>query len=284
MGAAEHGGHHPTAARRMTAVRHALPVCAAPAASAARAERSEPFEVRWARHHDEVRAAQRLRHAVFVGEMGARIAVPAGTPAGLDVDRFDDFCEHLLVRTLPGEHDEGTVIGTYRVLTPSAARRAGGYYTESEFDLTPLAALRGGLVELGRSCVHPGWRSGGVILALWTALGELMQRNALDTMIGCASVSMRDGGHCASSLWQRLWAEHAAAPQWQVKPHLALPMGRLRLDLDVEAPALVKGYLRCGARLLGAPAWDPDFGVADLPLMMRTADLPLRYRRHFIGA
>lgn len=267
----------------MTAVRHAaLP--ASSIAPTAETVRSDPFEVQWARHQDEVRAAQRLRHAVFVGEMGARIDVPPGTPAGHDADRFDDFCEHLLVRTLPTAHDEGTVIGTYRVMTPAAAQRAGGFYTETEFDLTPLAALRGSTVELGRSCVHPGWRSGGVILALWAALGELMRRNALDTMIGCASVSMRDGGHCASSLWHRLWAEHRAAPQWQVKPHLALPVDSLRSDLEVEPPALIKGYLRCGARLLGAPAWDPDFGVADLPLMMRTADLPLRYRRHFIGA
>jgi putative hemolysin len=60
------------------------------------------------------------------------------------------------------------------------------------------------MVELGRSCVHPDWRSGGVILALWGALAEFMHRNALDTMVGCASISMRDGGHCAASLWTQL--------------------------------------------------------------------------------
>jgi putative hemolysin len=39
-----------------------------------------------------------------------------------------------------------------------------------------------------------------------------------------------------------------------------------------------------GAKLLGPPAWDPDFNTADLPMMMRTQDLPARYRRHFLAS
>ena len=180
--------------------------------------------------------------------------------------------------------EPGAVIGTYRVLTPAAARRVGGLYSDTEFDLTRLRPLRARMVELGRSCVHPDWRSGGVILALWGALGEFMARNGLETMIGCASVGMRDGGHVAASLWQQLRRTHLAPIEWQVRPRLALPVEELRSDLAVEPPALIKGYLRCGARLLGAPAWDPDFNTADLPLMMRLADLPARYRRHFLAA
>ena len=132
--------------------------------------------------------------------MGARLSVPVGAPAGHDIDMFDAFCEHLLVRV----RDSGEVIGTYRVLTPDAARRAGGLYSDTEFDLTRLRPLRPRMVELGRSCVHPSWRSGGAILALWGALAEFMARNQLSTMIGCASVSMRDGGHFAASLWAQL--------------------------------------------------------------------------------
>ena len=140
------------------------------------------------------------------------------------------------------------------------------------------------MVELGRSCVHPDWRSGGVILALWGALGEFMARNGLETMIGCASIGMRDGGHVAASLWEQLRRTHLASIEWRVRPRLALPVEELRRDLPVELPPLIKGYLRCGATLLGAPAWDPDFGTADLPLMMRLGDLPARYRRHFLAA
>jgi putative hemolysin len=241
------------------------------------------LEVTWARTEDDVRAAQRLRHLVFVDEMGARPTPLAGTPAGHDIDVFDDFCEHLIVRTAPQEGEPGDVVGTYRVLTPSAARRAGSFYSDTEFDLTRLRPLRDRMVELGRSCVHPDHRSGGVILALWGALAQFMDRNGMETVIGCASVSMRDGGHCAASLWARLRQTHLAPIECQVRPRVPLPVDDLEQGLEVEPPALIKGYLRLGAKVLGAPAWDPEFNTADLPLLTRLAEMPDRYRRHFLS-
>ncbi len=239
--------------------------------------------VSWARHLDEVREAQQLRYQVFAQEMGA--VLPKTVP-GHDVDLFDDFCEHLLVR------DAGTqqVIGTYRVLTPAQAKRVGSFYSDTEFDLTRLRALRDRMVELGRSCVHPDHRTGGVIMALWGALADFMVRNKLDTMIGCASIPMQHqgpqgmvgGGHAAASIWQKLKHTHMASVEFHVRPRLPLPVDRLDTTLDVEPPALIKGYLRLGAKILGAPAWDPDFNAADLPMIMRIADLPPRYRKHFL--
>ena len=242
---------------------------------------SRGLSVSWARHLDEVREAQRLRHEVFVNEMGARLRTPL---PGYDIDLFDDFCEHLLVR----EESTGQVIGTYRVLTPVQAKRLGGTYTDGEFDLTRLRGLRSRMVELGRSCVHIDHRQGGVILALWGALGDFMHRNQLDTMVGCASIPMGVQGGLASgavaaSIWQRVAAKHMAPIQYQVQPRLPLPVDQLDGTLDVEPPALIKGYLRMGARVLGAPAWDPDFNTADLPMLLRIQDLPARYRRHFLG-
>lgn len=242
------------------------------------------LEVVWARDESDVREAQRLRHLVFAEEMGARLSPPPGTAPGLDVDVFDPYCEHLLVRAPEAAGKRGMVIGTYRVLTPACAQRVGGLYSETEFDLTRLRPLRSKMVELGRSCVHPCHRSGGVILALWGALAEFMARNQLDTMIGCASISMRDGGHLAASLWSQLRKTHLAPIEWQVRPRLPLPVDELDSSLSVEPPPLMRGYLRCGARVLGAPAWDPDFNTADLPLLMHIADLPSKYRRHFLGA
>jgi putative hemolysin len=237
----------------------------------------------WARSDDEVRESQRLRYLVFAEEMQVRLSPPAGTPPGHDADSFDAACEHLLVRATGADGTPGPVVGTYRLLTPAAARRTGCLYSDTEFDLKRLRSLRDNMVELGRSCVHPQWRTGGVILALWSALAEFMHRNRFDTMIGCASIGMRDGGHGAASLWQRLRATHLAPEPWRVTPRLALPVDDLRSDLDVEPPPLLKGYLRCGARVLGPPAWDPDFNVADLPLLLRLDDLPVSYRRRLLG-
>jgi putative hemolysin len=237
--------------------------------------------VAWARHADEVRQAQRLRHEVFAGEMGARLDTPL---PGHDVDLFDAYCEHLLVR------DAGTqqVIGTYRVLTPAQARRAGSFYADTEFDLVRLRGLRERMVELGRSCVHPDHRHGGVILALWGALAEFMHRNQLDTMIGCASIPMLHNGvvsgDAAASIWRQVRQTHLAPIEHHVVPRLPLPVDALDGSLAVEPPALIKGYLRLGAKVLGPPAWDPDFNTADLPMLMRIQDLPPRYRKHFLGA
>jgi putative hemolysin len=239
------------------------------------------IQTSWAHHQDEVRQAQRLRYQVFAEEMGARLNTPI---AGHDVDRFDDYCEHLLVRnTITGE-----VIGTYRALTPAQAARAGGAYSETEFDLGPLQAIRATMVELGRSCVHADHRQGGVILALWSALYEFMQRNRLDTMMGCASIPMLHNGivsgDIAASVWQQVQQKHMADAQWRVAARLPLPVDQLDSNLDIEPPALIKGYLRLGAKVLGAPAWDPDFNTADLPMLMRVHEIPKRYQKHFTGA
>ncbi len=237
--------------------------------------------VAWAQHQDEVRQAQRLRYEVFAGEMGARL--DTATP-GHDIDLFDDYCEHLLVR------DEQTleVIGTYRVLTPAQAQRVGSTYSDTEFDLTRLRHLRDRMVELGRSCVHADHRHGGVILALWGALAEFMVRNQLDTMVGCASIPMQCNGvvsgDAAASIWNQVKRTHLAPIEFHVRPRLPLPVDQLDGSQPVDAPALIKGYLRLGAKVLGPPAWDPDFNSADLPMLMRIADLPPRYRRHFLGA
>jgi putative hemolysin len=241
------------------------------------------LEVFWARHDDEVAASQRLRYRVFAEEMGARLCPPAGTPAGLDVDVFDAHCEHLLVRTAGSAAEPSRVVGTYRVLPPEAASRTGGLYSDIEFDLGKLDPLRPRMAELGRSCIDPEWRTGGVVMMLWTSLGEFMLRNNLHLMVGCASVPMRDGGHFAASLWNRLRTTHLAPADLRVTPRLSLPVDALRTDLEVEPPALIKGYLKCGAQILGAPAWDPDFGTADLPMLLDLANLPAAYRRRFVG-
>lgn len=238
----------------------------------------------WARHLSEVREAQKLRYQVFATEMGASLPEIL---SGYDVDIFDDYCEHLLVR----DRKTWQVIGTYRVLTPAQAKLAGKLYSDSEFDLRALQPLRGRLAEIGRSCVHKDFRQGGVILALWKALVLFMTQNRLDDIVGCVSIPMNlqvNGnqigmGHAAASIWRQMKENHLASQELQVTPRIALPVEQLDQTLDIEPPALVKGYLRVGAKVLGMPAWDPDFNTADLPMLMRMKDLPERYRKHFLG-
>ena len=224
----------------------------------------------------EILEAQKLRYRVFADEMGARLATR--TP-GVDRDIYDPFCEHLIVR----DEDAGRIVGTYRILSPAAARKVGGYYSENEFDLTRLQNLRSRLVEIGRSCIDADYRSGAVIALLWSGLARYMQENGYDYLIGCASVSMADGGHNAASLYNRLREKHLAPLEYHVFPRYPLPLGSLRGDLEAEAPPLIKGYLRAGAWICGEPAWDPDFNTADLPILMPINKVDERYARHFMG-
>jgi putative hemolysin len=234
------------------------------------------YEVSFARSLSDIRDAQRLRYAVFSGEMGARLV---GPEPGVDEDRFDAFCKHLLVR----DARSGEAVGTYRILAPHAARAAGSYYSDQEFDLSRLAQLAPQMVEVGRSCIHPDYRAGTVISLLWSALAKFMTDHAYEYLIGCASISIADGGYTASTIYREVAARHLAPPEYRVAPRCRLPIEDLHSDARGELPPLVKGYMRLGGYVGGEPAWDPDFHSADLFVLVPMARLNPRYLRHYLG-
>jgi putative hemolysin len=222
--------------------------------------RQQHLRVAMAHTETEVIEAKRLRYRVFAEELGARL--PTLTP-GVDHDIFDPFCEHLIVR----DEARGRIVGTYRILSPEGAKRVGSYYSETEFDLTRLHYLRSRIVEVGRCCIDPEYRSGAVIALLWSGVAGYMLHNDYDYLIGCASIGMADGGHNAASIYARL-GEHMSPLECRVFPRCALPM--------------LKGYLRVGAWVCGEPAWDPDFNTADLLLLLPMSRISERYSRHFV--
>lgn len=227
----------------------------------------------FARKSSEIAEAQQLRYEVFASEMGAKLPGRDGH----DRDGFDAFCDHLLVR----DSDNGKVVGTYRILSPSMAREAGGYYAAREFDLSRLTPLFERTVEVGRACVHADYRQGGTITLLWAGLAKYMQLNRYEFMLGCGSVGMADGGHMAASLYHRLQPDYLSPNEHRVFPHCPLPLKALRRDMQVSCPALIKGYLRLGAYICGEPAWDPDFNTADMLVMLPLSRMNRRYAAHF---
>ncbi|MHB1213920.1 MAG: GNAT family N-acetyltransferase [Thiobacillus sp.] len=224
----------------------------------------------------EIREAQRLRYSVFAEEMGARLS---SVLPGHDIDLYDPFCDHLLVRELAS----GEVVGTYRILAPDAAKRVGSYYAEQEFDLTRLNFLRPRMAELGRSCVHPGHRSGAVIARLWMGLADYMTRYGYEYIVGCASIGMTDGGHVAASVHRQMTERHLAPIEWRATPRYRLPVESLDDGQTAALPPLIKGYTRLGAMVCGEPAWDPDFNTADLLMLLPMAQLNRSYARRLIG-
>lgn len=228
-----------------------------------------------AQNKEEVREAQRLRFQVFSEEMGANLN---GKEHGIDQDLFDPYCEHLLVR----DNASGAVVGTYRLLNPKMAQRAGGYYSETEFDLTRLGHLQESMVEVGRACVHPDYRNGAAIGLLWAGVTQYMQQMDYAYLIGCASIGMQDGGHAAASIYRRLSQEHRSPREWRVFPRYRLPLESLNSTLNAPLPPLIKGYMRLGCFICGEPAWDPDFNSADLFLLLPLSLMNKRYARHYL--
>ena len=240
-------------------------------------DRKHRLHVSLASTYEEVRAAQRLRHRVFVEEMSARLDLGEN---GIESDRYDSYCQHLLV------HDTryGTVVGCYRILTDLQAVHAGGFYSQNEFDLARVLAIPGRIMEVGRTCVHPDYRTGPVIALLWQGLARYMVMNRFDYLMGCASIPLHRGTEEALALYRQLSDTHLSPPEWRVYPKIPLP--RVNLAGVVPQPAvppLIKAYFRVGAKICGEPAWDTHFNVADLFLVLRAEDIRSRYVRHFVN-
>jgi len=241
-----------------------------------RSGRQAPLEVSIARSDGEVCEAQRLRFKVFAEEMGAHID-DAGR--GVDRDMFDPYCEHLIVR----DTATARVVGTYRILSPAAARRIGGYYAEEEFDLTRINHLRRQTVEIGRSCVHMNYRSGATIALLWAGILRYVQTHGHQYIIGCASVGMADGGQTAAAIYRQLQATSLCPVEYRAFARCELPLDAYEnAAATAKLPPLIKGYLNVGAWVCSAPAWNPDFNTADLLMMLPVARMDPRYPRHFL--
>ncbi|TQR82494.1 GNAT family N-acetyltransferase [Mycobacterium hodleri] len=222
--------------------------------------------------------AQRLRHEVFTSEPGFDLV---GGADGRDSDRFDEYCDHLLVR----EDHSGELVGCYRMLPPPGAIAAGGLYSATEFDVAELDSLRPSLVEMGRAVVREDHRNGGVVLLMWAGILAYLDRSGYDYVSGCVSVPVQGTpeetpGSQIRAVRDFVRKRHASP--FTVHPHRPVVLDGKGLD-EIEPPArttlppLMRGYLRLGAEVCGDPAHDPDFGVGDFPALLDKRNADVRY-------
>ena len=224
-----------------------------------------------------LREAQALRFRIFSSEFSAQLK---GAELGLDMDDYDPHCQHIGVRDL----HSGALVATTRLLDHSAAQKLGRFYSEEEFNLVGLSNLQGPILELGRTCVDPAYRNGATITVLWSELAEILNEGDYRYLMGCASVTMQDGGLQAAVIMQRLREQHLSTEHLRAIPLTPLPAVQLPDNLHAEMPPLLKAYMRLGAKICGEPSWDKDFQVADLFILLKREDLSPRYARHFKAA
>jgi putative hemolysin len=229
------------------------------------------YAVRLARNADELIMAQRLRYVVFNLELGEGLA--ESVASGLDIDRYDAACDHLLVidtSTRPStdseasarETSEGLIVGTYRLQTGLQAAQHHGYYCEREFDFTPYQPFRHEMLELGRACIDVDHRNFTVLASLWRGISDYGRAKGSRYLLGCSSLTSQSEAEGAAA-YMRL-QKHMVAPTLRTVPHpaFACNLGELAQPAP-KIPRLLSSYLSLGCKIAGPPAIDREFKTID---------------------
>lgn len=228
------------------------------------------LETRFTTDPAEIRQAFELRYRVFALDMGASVK---GAESGIDKDGFDDFCKHLIVKDL----DANKVVGYSRILTNKRAKRAGGFYSATEFDLSQIENTQKKLMEIGRTCVDPDFRGGSAIAQLWYFLAAYMEKKDIDYLMGCCSVPTNDGFIQANATMAYIGEKYMTPEPLRVFPKVPVPKVALDTEASIQPPSLLKAYIRLGVRICGELCLDEDFGVADAFILLARKDLNLKY-------
>jgi putative hemolysin len=236
------------------------------------------YATRLARNTDEVCAAQALRYQVFNLELNEGLGQSHLT--GLDEDRFDSVCDHLIV-----EHQfTGQIVGTYRLQTGHNAASYFGYYCAQEFEFDIFEPFRGEMIELGRACVHRQHRNLVVLGLLWKGIADYACQHGARYLFGCSSITSQDPAVGASA-YADLCRKHLAEPLWRTRPIPAYDcsLGQLAAE-PVTIPKLLRAYLTLGAKICGPPALDRQFKTIDFLTLLDLETLHPLARQRFLGS
>ncbi|MEO3427749.1 GNAT family N-acyltransferase [Pelagibius sp. CAU 1746] len=245
------------------------------------------LRIRLAEDAAEIRAAQALRYRVFYESMAAK-PTPEMAAARRDFDSFDDYCDHLLVFDEDRGSGPGAVVGTYRVMRREGAARRGQFYSSDEYEIDNLTAYPGEILELGRSCVDPTFRSGATMQLLWRGIAEYVFYYDISIMFGCASLPGTDPQELRMPL-AYLHHHHLAPPALRARAvadrYVAmdlLPPEQVDIVRARQAlPPLIKGYLRLGGFVGDGAVVDWEFGTTDVCIVVKTDLVTEKYRRHY---
>lgn len=239
-----------------------------------------PLILKTAETIDELEKVYRLRYEVFVQEEKADLI----NASHIEKDAYDDSCRHIIVMNAL----TGDAVGTYRLLSGKQAGLGIGFYSQSEFDLSPLSPWFNETIELGRSCVKKEYRNGKIISLLWKGIGQYILENRPDYLIGCASISVNTTINI-KEIYAYL-KDNYNSDKFEINPHSAFQIPGITDHSKTLAspqlfkylPPLIKGYLRLGAHICGQPAYDPLFKTVDFFMLLDTNNIVTRYQNNYL--
>ena len=251
--------------------------------------RLEPLTLRLAVTEEDKRGAERLRYKVFVEELGGEGAL-VDHVGRFERDAFDAVADQLILvdaKVDPASHEH--VKGVYRLLRSDQMPKIGRFYSEAEYDISPLIASGRNLLELGRSCISAEHRGGTALFQMWQGLADYVLRHGCEVMFGTASFHGTDLKKLAHPL-SHLHHAHMAPPELR-----ALSVAHQPLDLLAanevdrpramrEMPPLIKAYLRLGGMIGDGAYIDHDFNTVDVFLVMDTARMSAKHRALYSAA
>ncbi len=250
------------------------------------------FEVRLTRNKEERKQVRQLRYQVFCLEEGAS-ATEEQRALGEEYDAYDRFAEYMAV------FHNGRVVGTYRIIDRNAAEKMGGFYTETEFNLTKIKKYHGNIAEMSRACVEKSYRDNALVMRmLWAGLGELILRRKIGVLFGVASFVGTNPARSAQAI-SYLYYNHLTPLRLRatvipenfadgINPKLSrmniLPREFVdAADAKSEMTPLIKGYLRLGATFGKGVFIDAPFNSYDVFVMIETRKMNATYQKHFLG-
>lgn len=251
------------------------------------------YEVRLTRNKEERRQVRQLRYSVFVEEEGAG-ATEEQKHLREEYDAYDRFAEYMAV------FHNGKIVGTYRIIDRNAAEKMGGFYTESEFNISKIKRYNGNIAEMSRACVDKAYRENALVMRmLWAGLGEYVVRRKIMVLFGVASwvgIKPVESAQAISYLYYNhlsplrlratVLSENFAEG---VNPKLSrmniLPREFIdETDARRQMTPLIKGYLRLGATFGKGVFIDKPFNSYDVFVMLQTKKIDAAYQKHFLGS
>jgi putative hemolysin len=245
------------------------------------------LELRVAENAAEIEAAQKLRYRVFYEELNAK-PTPEMSSQRRDFDSFDPYCDHLIIIDRAKGEGAAGIIATYRLMRREQASRRGQFYSIDEYDISSLVNYRGGILELGRSCVDPDYRTKAAMNLMWKGIADYILHYNIGVLFGCASFPGTDPEEHKTAL-SYLYHRHLAPPEYRARalPGRYVSMNMMPIEqIDekralLSLPPLIKGYLRLGGFVGDGAVVDPQFGTVDVSVVVVHDLITDKYVKHY---